>query len=271
MTQKWSGVAVTKPINSLVERHWRISDITLGIKAEENNHLCRLSFPKMSSEFECSVRDAFKGLWFFRSSFSKSGLLETSQPGLTQTEANVSNPCWQFWPNGCIQDTAQQYHSIPPIFLGKYLFYLTTVVSKQKMVLVGICNKTLAVRWLWMEARRGPVLPGIPAAVLHPGASQVGGCWPASPRVHPSGALPGWGALCRFSFRQCCPGTVLHWWMVTSNCESGPAGAGVTWLPVGSEAPWTAAWLSARGRRANDLPFGLSTLHRLKNACHRLK
>lgn len=130
---------MTKPINSFAERHWRI-----WIKAGENHHLCRLSFPRMSSDFKCSEMLSEGG--DFPDSFLKSGLLETSQLGLTQAEANVSSPCWKFWLNGCARSTAEQYRRIPSVFLDKYLVYLTTVTSKHKTFSVPCWNRALAVR-----------------------------------------------------------------------------------------------------------------------------
>lgn len=101
----------------------------------------------MSSDFKCSEMLSKGG--DFPDSFSKSGLLETSQLGLTQAEANVSSHCWKFLNfqlNGCARSTAEQYHRIPSVFLEKYLVYLTTVASKHKTFSVCCWNRALAVR-----------------------------------------------------------------------------------------------------------------------------
>lgn len=105
----------------------------------------------MSSDFKYSKMLSKGG--DFPNSFLKSGLLETSQLGLTQAEANVSSHCWKFQLNGCAQSTAEQYHRIPSVFLDKYLVYLTTVTSKHKTFSVHCWNRALAVRggygWKW--------------------------------------------------------------------------------------------------------------------------
>lgn len=75
----------------------------------------------MSSDFKCS--EMLSKDSDFPDSFLKSGLLETSQLGLTQAEGNVSSHCWKFELNGSAQSTAEQYHRIPSVFLDKYLVY----------------------------------------------------------------------------------------------------------------------------------------------------
>ena len=139
-------------------------------------------------------------------------LLGTSQLGLMQTAASVSNHCWKFWRNGCIQNTAEQCHGIPSVLLDEYLFYLTTGFFQTKNGFSTFPKQNSgSERWLWMEAQRGWCCLGFPAAVLHPSAFHVHGCWPASPRVSLSGPLPDWGALYRFSIWQRCPGAARCW------------------------------------------------------------
>lgn len=130
-----------------------------------------------------------KGVWFFRGSFSKSGLLETSQLGLTPAEENVSSHCWKFWANGCFQNTAEQSRSTPPTFLDKYLFSLTAVASKQKGFRTFLKQSSGCARWLGMKRRGAGAAWVSRRHCCTPVLSGVGG-WPASAR------LQWWARLC---------------------------------------------------------------------------
>lgn len=104
----------------------------------------------MNSDFKYSTM--LSKVCDFPDTFLKSGLLETSQLGLTQAEANVSSHCWKFQLNGCAQSTAEHYHRIASVFLDKYLICLTTVSSKHRTCLVHCSGSE---RWVWMGVQRG--------------------------------------------------------------------------------------------------------------------
>lgn len=143
------------------------------MKAEENNHLCRLSFHKMSSEFKCSVRE---GCDFSDKVSQNQACLRHLNLGWHKLRQTLESLLAKWLYSKHCQ--AVSYYTIVYL-LDKYLFYLTTVVSKQKTFLLPFWNKTLAVRggYGWKHKR------GFPAAVLHPDAFCVRGCWPphASP------------------------------------------------------------------------------------------
>lgn len=113
------------------------------MKAEENNHLCRLSFRKTSSEFKCSVRE---------------GCNFSDKVSQNQACLRHLNLCWHKlrqtlksllgilakWLYSKHCQTVSYYTIV--YLLDKYLFYLTTVVSKQKKHFWCISETKL---WQW--------------------------------------------------------------------------------------------------------------------------
>lgn len=147
------------------------------MKAEENNHLCRLSFRKTSSEFKCSVRE---------------GCNFSDKVSQNQACLRHLNLCWHKlrqtlksllgilakWLYSKHCQTVSYYTIV--YLLDKYLFLFDNCCFQtKKTFLVHFWNKTLAVRggYGWKHKR------GFPAAVLHPDTFCARGCWPphASP------------------------------------------------------------------------------------------
>lgn len=228
------------------------------MKAEENNHLCRLSFRKTSSEFKCSVRE---------------GCNFSDKVSQNQACLRHLNLCWHKlrqtlksllgilakWLYSKHCQTVSYYTIV--YLLDKYLFYLTTVVSKQKNIFGAFLKQNSgSERWLRMEAQEG--LPSGSAAPWYFLCAWV----LASPCVSLSGTLLDWGVLYHFSIWQCYPGVGQCWWMVTLNCAAVllRIPPGKSWLQWPARHSELQLGFPLMRRRAKDLHLGYPNCTNLK-------